>query len=380
MNETEYNDDVLPHISFDKILNQIQDGVFITDMNRHIVYWNQGAEDLTGLNSKELLYKPCYNEHSVCKTDHRGAFLCSNNCPLKKAIEKNTSGVYPHLVFLNTKWGIDLPVSISVGPIHDKENKIVGGIVVFRDMRDEYRQRQLASEIQKKMITLGSMKRNGLFIDTLYKPSDEIGGDFIEAFFLDDKTLVATVADATGHGISASLFTVIYKTLLHSSFANLHDPAEVLKSVNQGFLKTTRIDGYYLTATMINLNPHSLRGKLSSAGHPPGLIFAKTGRGYRLKEELKLKSIMIGVEENSTFQEIDFSLNEGEFLLLASDGITEAECEDDTQFGIEGIEEFFSNYQGGDYLNDLIRHVSRSSKYVELLDDVSLIKISPLKK
>jgi len=378
MKTEEYTKDILPHISYNTVLNQIQDGVFITDTDRRIVYWNQGAEDLTGKNEADVRNKLCCEVNSLCKTDSRGTALCGNNCPLLKAIKYDSSGVYPHIVFVNTKWGIDLPVSISFGPIHNAENVIVGGIVVFRDMRDEYRQRKLAGEIQKKMITLGNIRRNGLFIETLYKPSDEIGGDFIEAFFLDDKCLVATVADATGHGISASLFTVIYKTLLHSSFSNLHDPAEILKSVNEGFLNTTRMEGYYLTATMINLNPFSLRGKLSSAGHPPGLIFTKTDKGYRLKEELRIKSIMIGVDENSNFQEIDFSLNKGDFLLLTSDGIIESECTDDHPFGIEGIEAFFYNYQGNDYLNDLMERVKSLSKYTELLDDVSLIRITPV--
>lgn len=378
MSEDEIPKDILPHISYDKILNQIQDGVFITDVSRNIVFWNQGAEALTGISQDEVLARPCFASNGICKTDHKGTYLCDNNCPLLKAIDKESSGVYPHIIFFNTKWGIDLPVSMSVGPIHNLDEEVVGGIAVFRDMRDEYRQRQLAGEIQKKMITLGSIRRNGFLIDTLYKPSDEIGGDFIEAFFLDDKTLVATVADATGHGISASLFTVIYKTLLHSSFASLHDPGEVLKCVNAGFLKTTRIDGYYITATMVNLNPYTLRGKLSSAGHPPGLIFSKTSQGYRLKEELKLRSTMIGVEEDSTFQEIDFSLKPGEFLLLTSDGLIEAECQNDRLFGVEGIEAFFYHYRGSDFLNDLLNNVSSRSKYVELLDDVSLIKISPV--
>ena len=43
------------------------------------------------------------------------------------------------------------------------------------------------------------LKLDGIAIDTFYQPVEEIGGDFMEAFFLDDKSLVATVADATGH-------------------------------------------------------------------------------------------------------------------------------------------------------------------------------------
>lgn len=370
---------ILEHISYDKILNQIRDGIFITDLNRKIVFWSLGAEKLTGLKAEKMVNQSCHTALSTNKNDQPEiCSICGGSCPLRKAMDANTSGVYPHMVFLKSLWGMELPVTISVAPIHDDQGDVIGAIVVFRDKRDEFRQQQLAGEIQKQMITLGQIHKNGFFVDTLYKPVNDIGGDFIEAFFLDDKSLVATVADATGHGISASLFTVVYKTLLHSSFATLHDPAEVLNSVNKGFLNTTKVDGYYLTATMVVINPHTLRGKLSSAGHPPGLIFTPTEKGYRLREELRLQSSMIGVEESSHFQEIPFTLNKKDFLLLTSDGIIEAECTGDTFFGIEGIEEFFSTYQGNDHLKDLLSHVREASKFMELIDDVSLIKISPI--
>jgi sigma-B regulation protein RsbU (phosphoserine phosphatase) len=244
-------------------------------------------------------------------------------------------------------------------------------------MRDEYRQRKLAGEIQKKMITMGKIRKNGLAIETFYKPVDEIGGDFLEAFFLDDKSLIATIADATGHGISASLFTVIYKTLLHSSFSSFQNPADVLHNVNQGFLQTTQVEGYYLTATMVNFNPVTMRGKIASAGHPPALVFRKTGNGYALKNEFAIRSVMIGVEENIRYQEVDFNLERDDLLILSSDGLSEAECSDGKQFGVRGIEEFLSSYRGYDMLTELMGFVLEKSKYTELTDDVSIILIEP---
>jgi sigma-B regulation protein RsbU (phosphoserine phosphatase) len=370
---------ILPHISYHKILDQIKDGIFITDIKQKIVYWNYGAEELTKFKASEIVGRFCYDIGALCKKDHKGHTLCSPNvCPLAKALIDNKSGIYPHIVFMETKKEEELPVSINVGPIHDIEGNIVGGICVFRDMRDEYRQRKLAGEIQKKMVTLGKIRKNGLLIETVYKPVEEIGGDFLEAFFLDDKSLVATVADATGHGISASLFTVIYKTLLHSSFTYLHYPAEVLKNVNHGFLQTSQIDGYYITAAMLIFNPVTRTGKFSSAGHPPALIFKKKDYGYILRQELNIRSLMIGVEDNVQFKEIDFHVESDEFLLICSDGLIEAECKGGKSFGVRGIEVFLSHYTGYDILNDLLAHLNEQSIYVELTDDVSMIKIEPL--
>ena len=105
-------------------------------------------------------------------------------------------------------------------------------------------------------------------VDTLFEPVDEIGGDFLEAFFLDERTLIATLADATGHGISASLFTMVYKTLLHASFALHRDPGKVLEQVNRGFLESAGIDGYYIGACLVSYDtatvPGTLRGRRAS--------------------------------------------------------------------------------------------------------------------
>lgn len=370
---------ILPQISYHKILDQIKDGIFITDTERKIVYWNQGAEELTGFKSDEVINEFCYDFKGLCNTDQKGLYLCDlGMCPLEKALLTNTSGVYPHLVFIEKKDGQELPASISVGPIHDRNEDIVGGICVFRDMSTEYRQMKLAGEIQKKMITLGKIRKNGVLIETFYDPVEEIGGDYMEAFFLDNKNLVVTVADATGHGISASLFTVIYKTLLHSSFSQHHAPAEILHNVNSGFINTTQIEGYYLTASLVIFNPIIRRGKLASAGHPPGFIFKKNNQGYELKQILSLHSVMIGVEDNAHYQEIDFQLDKGEFLLLSSDGLLEAECMNNKPFGREGIEEFLADYSGYDVLNDMGKFLYEKSKYVEFLDDVSMIKVEPV--
>ena len=155
---------------------------------------------------------------------------------------------------------------------------------------------------------------------------DEIGGDFLEAFFLDEHTLIATLADATGHGISASLFTMVYKTLLHGSFARQREPARVLELVNKGFLESAAIDGYYIDACLVSYDTVSRRGRYAAAGHPHGLIFRKEGAGYRLREHLGVKSLMLGMNEAARFGEVEFRLDDDELLLLTSDGMVESPC------------------------------------------------------
>ncbi|MGA2639322.1 MAG: SpoIIE family protein phosphatase [Spirochaetia bacterium] len=368
---------ILSQISFPEFLDQVQDGLYIVDTRRTIVYWNKAAEELTGFSSSVVVGRSCLDPDLL---DHRtvlGDSLCGEETsPVVRCMTSGTGGTVPHIIVANTASGRPLPISLSVGPLLGRDGKIAGAIALFRGMRDEYQQRKLAVEIQKHTITPRGFTRNGVRVDTLFVPVDEIGGDFLEAFFLDEHTLIATLADATGHGISASLFTMVYKTLLHGSFALHRDPGRVLEQVNKDFLESAGIDGYYIGACVVSYDTTTCRGRYAAAGHPRGLIFQSEGTGHRLREHLGVQSPMLGMNEASRFHEIEFQLGKGEFLLLTSDGIIESPCGGGTQFGISGISDFFAGYSGSTPLTALLEEVRRRSAASSAVDDVSAVLLA----
>ena len=369
---------ILSQISFPGFLDQVQDGLYIVDSGRTIVYWNKAAEELTGFPSGMVVGRSCLDTDLLDYRTLLGDSLCSEETsPLARCMASGAGGTVPHIILANTSSGRPLPISLSVGPLHGRDGKIAGAIALFRSMRDEYQQRKLAVEIQKRTITPHGFARNSVRVDTLFVPVDEIGGDFLEAFFLDEHTLIVTLADATGHGISASLFTMVYKTLLHASFALHRDPGRVLEHVNRGFLESAGIDGYYIGACLVRYDTTTCRGCYAAAGHPHGLIFQGEGAGYRLREHLGVQSPMLGMNEASRFSEVEFQLGQGEFLLLTSDGIIDSPCSDKTPFGIPGIAGFFAGYSGSTPLEALLKEVRRRGVASPPVDDISAVLLAP---
>ena len=369
---------ILSLISFPEFLDQVQDGLYVVDAGRKIVFWNRAAEELTGFPAAAVIGRSCGDPGLLNHRTTDGESLCGEeSCPLQRCMTTQTGGTVPHLILMNTASGRPLPISLSVGPLHARDGSGVGAIALFRGMREEYQQRRLAVEIQKRTITARGFTRNGARVDTVYSAMDEIGGDFLEAFFLDGTTLIATVADATGHGISASLFTMVYKTLLHSSFALHRDPGTVLETVNRGFLETAGVDGFYVGACLVSFDTTTRRGRYAAAGHPQGLIFTPAnGGGYRLRDRLGIHSPMLGMMETARFNELGFQLAPGDFLLLSSDGMLESPCRDGKQFGIAGIGAFFAHYAGSTPLDDLLAEVRRTSAFLPLADDVSALMVT----
>ena len=290
---------ILSQISFSEFLEQVQDGLYIVDPERTIVFWNAAAEELTGFSSEQMVGRRCIDPDVL---DHRTVFgesLCSDEtCPLLRCMSSNVGGTVPQLILMKTASGRPLPISLSVGPLHGRSGEAIGAIALFRSVREEYQQRKLAVEIQKRMITQGDFSRNGARVRTLYRPVDEIGGDFLEAFFIDERTLIATIADATGHGISASLFTMVYKTLLHSSFARYK--SQPGHGQHQPVLPGTGRGGrFYIGACLVSYDTVSGTGRYATAGHPRGLIFEKSGDGFRLRGTLNIHSLMLGMDEGT---------------------------------------------------------------------------------
>jgi PAS domain S-box-containing protein len=120
------------------LLDSLYDGVYIVDVNRHIVFWNKGAEDITGHFSSEVAGKWC-GDNILNHIDENGVLLCRSACPLLKSLrtgEKISAKIYP-----KHKDEHRFPVETHINVIRNEAGTIIGAIEVFRDISvtEEYR-------------------------------------------------------------------------------------------------------------------------------------------------------------------------------------------------------------------------------------------------
>ena len=116
------------------MLNTIFDGIYIVNTHREIVFWNKGAETITGYSFKEVVGKKC-SANILNHIDENGKLLCNTSCPLVKCI-KNGNHV-KEKVFPLHKNGDRFPTFTHISPIIDDQGKTVGAIEVFRDISNE---------------------------------------------------------------------------------------------------------------------------------------------------------------------------------------------------------------------------------------------------
>lgn len=130
------------------VLDDLFDGVYIVDLHRTIVFWNKGAERITGFAADEVVGRFC-GEEILHHIDEEGVALCGGACPLVRCLtagEKYSAKVYPcH------KSGRRFPVVTNVAPIRNESGEIIGAIEIFRDVSSEEEFRKLQQKFNNLM-------------------------------------------------------------------------------------------------------------------------------------------------------------------------------------------------------------------------------------
>lgn len=109
------------------IINNLQDGVYFVDNERHIRFWNKAAEKITGYSAEEIVGKSCQLSN-LNHIDEDGRPLCQVGCPLFATIidgkQRNER------VFVRHKDGYRIPVQVNIMPMSEN-GEVIGAIEIF---------------------------------------------------------------------------------------------------------------------------------------------------------------------------------------------------------------------------------------------------------
>jgi PAS domain S-box-containing protein len=126
------------------ILESMSEGVYTTDLDRRIQYFNPAAERITGYQAADVVGRPYVEALGV--TDATGRSLHETGCPLQQCIATKRPAYLPH-VFLTTAAGERLPVALSTAPILNPRGGPAWCVAVIRDTRREREVEELKSQL-----------------------------------------------------------------------------------------------------------------------------------------------------------------------------------------------------------------------------------------
>ncbi|MCU0607169.1 MAG: sensor domain-containing diguanylate cyclase [Candidatus Edwardsbacteria bacterium] len=144
----------LPIGCYKSILDYTFDGVNYVDGKRRILYWNKGAETMTGYRAEEVLGHACYRDSGMCHINDEGERLCGRLCPLLDAISTKRERV--NRVYLRHKDGRRIPVDAVSSPVYDEDGEAIGVVQVFRDAT-VYEEAERKSQVIAKLATTDAL-------------------------------------------------------------------------------------------------------------------------------------------------------------------------------------------------------------------------------
>jgi len=173
----------------------------------------------------------------------------------------------------------------------------------------------------------------------LLEPAQEVGGDLYDGFMLDEDRLCFMIGDVSGKGVPASLFMALTKTLAKSLARREHLPLnELVRLVNDEASRENPA-AMFVSAIIGVIDARSGEAELCNAGHNAPILLPWSGPPREL-DGAGGPPLCIDEQFPYTMQKIQ--LEPGDILLLVTDGVTEAENQDQAQYGIMRVLDCFT--------------------------------------
>ncbi|MBI5502086.1 MAG: diguanylate cyclase [Deltaproteobacteria bacterium] len=128
-----------------RILDELHDGVYVTDVERRIVYWNRGAQRISGWAAAEVLGTRCA-DGILIHVNEAGEPLCGAGCPLSHAIGDGVPREGD--IYLRHREGHRVPVRTRVQPLRGGDGRVIGAVETFADSTEELAALRQVEELQ----------------------------------------------------------------------------------------------------------------------------------------------------------------------------------------------------------------------------------------
>ena len=138
------------------------------------------------------------------------------------------------------------------------------------DLSDRHRSLELelemAARVQQSLLPANLPDVEGYRVKAVYRPSEAVGGDFYDVY-LRDGTATWLVCDVSGHGVQASLTSMLLKAIFQQAAARIDDPRDLLRTMNAE-LHRYLPSGMYAVASVFRLDPGQQSLAIANAGLP----------------------------------------------------------------------------------------------------------------
>jgi serine phosphatase RsbU (regulator of sigma subunit) len=217
--------------------------------------------------------------------------------------------------------GSDPRVMYTAEDLRFAEEVAVRAGLAFDNARAYEREKRIAVTLQAASLPKALPTIDHLYLSADYRPGKSeatIGGDWYDAFALDNGCVAITVGDVLGNGLAAAVTMGRLRQSMRVVATLIAEPNAMLDAAD----RTVRgeSDETYATALAGVFDPRTHQFTFASAGHPSPVLRHPDGR----IEEFDVPGMMLGLRPGTSLQTFTIDVTPGSTLVFFTDGLTEA--------------------------------------------------------
>lgn len=207
------------------------------------------------------------------------------------------------------------------------------------------REFEIASKIQRSLLPRSMPSMNGLLVGARVLPAREVGGDYYDLLPLPDDKLLAVIGDVSGKGLGAGMIMLIVRTSIHLLVD--HDPAaspsRLIRSLEERLVP--QLDPFtFMTFLALRWSSRERLLTWCGAGHEHILWYSMADRRIH---RIRTGGLALGLQREKFLprEEKRLFLNQGDSVLLYTDGVTDCRGPDGQAYGLDRLERTFERFQ-----------------------------------
>lgn len=237
---------------------------------------------------------------------------------------------------------------------------------------------KIAREVQLKLVPQVMPEIPSFEVDSYFLTAYEVGGDYYDFIEFKDGMPGLVIGDVSGKGTSAAFYMAEFKGVIQTLARHLKNPKELICQANRIFYSTIERKSF-VTAIVGKFAPQQNAFQFVRAGHTPVLYYShKDARSHFLQPA----GLGIGLENGSIFDSITemqkTQLQAGDFLVLFTDGLTEARNKAGEEFGDERLQSLATacdNLNASQIKERILKEITEFIGKNPLHDDLTFIVV-----
>jgi len=192
---------------------------------------------------------------------------------------------------------------------------------------------EAARELQTHVLATIPPEFEGVELAARDDSASEVTGDLFDFYPFPEGWLGILTGDVSGKGAAAALYGALVHGLLGNLVRAHHEPKELLAAANRA-LRGKHAEPRYLTALYALWRPAEHKLSIANAGHPWPIV-CRRGRA----EAVSIAGLPLGMFDDAEHESAELVLDPGDVLLIASDGLTESENDQQQPYGEQRLRE-----------------------------------------